>query len=112
MSGKHNITIKQGSDFFLPITIRDNGSLVDLTDCTIRGSVKQRYADQDPAATFTVASSDLPNGQFTLTIPNAITATLSFESGVYDVEIEYPSEIVDRILEGRVVVTKEVTRNV
>lgn len=112
MSGKHNITIKQGSDFFLPIAIRVNGTLVDLTGCTIRGSVKQRYTDENPAATFVVTSSDLPNGRFTLAIPNAVTSTLSFDAGVYDVEVEYPSEVVDRILEGRAVVTKEVTRNV
>jgi len=111
-AGKYNILIQQGADYIQPITMRDSLTQVatDLTGCTVRGQVRQRFEDTDALASFVVNYDDLPNGKFTLTISNTVTAALKFDTGVYDVELVYPSGVVDRILQGKVVLSQEVTK--
>lgn len=110
-AGKYNILIQQGADFAQTITLKDSvlGTPVDLTGATIRGMVRVAYTDAAPQCSFTVENTDLVNGQFTIKIPSATTTTLSFDVGVYDVEVQYASGIVDRVLQGKVVLSPEVT---
>jgi len=51
------------------------------------------------------------NGVFALLFPASTTNNLSFSSGVYDLEIEMPGGVVYRLLEGRIRVDLQVTRN-
>lgn len=50
------------------------------------------------------------SGEITLLITDEDTAALNFTSGVYDLEIEYADGTVDRVLYGKVALSKEVTR--
>ena len=49
-------------------------------------------------------------GTITLTISAAATAALTAASGCYDLELVSGSGLVTRLLQGRVVVSREVTR--
>lgn len=115
-AGKYNILIQQGADFIQQLTIYTvnpdgtRGDPQDLTGCTIRGMVRIRFEDTDPIATFVIQETDLANGTFTLTLSNTVTAALDFQTGVYDVEVQYPNTVVDRVLQGTVVFSREVTR--
>jgi hypothetical protein len=111
-AGKYNILIQQGADYIetIVIKVKETGIPVDLTGCTIRGQVREDYSSTTALCTFVVENTDLANGKFTLTLSAATTAALSFERGVYDVEIQYPSGRVDRALQGSAVFSPEVTK--
>ena len=111
-AGKYNILIQQGADYIQGVTLKDSttGLPIDLTGVTVRGQVREAYNSAAPLAAFTVQYTDMPNGKFTLTIPAATTTLLSFDTGVYDVEVVYGSGVIDRILQGSVVFSPEVTK--
>lgn len=111
-AGKYNILIQQGSDYIQKITVKESVSQlpVDITGCTIRGQVRVNVEDTTPAASFVTALTDPANGEFQISLTNAVTTALDFETGYYDVEIVYPSGVVDRLLQGKAVLSKEVTR--
>lgn len=111
-AGKYNILIQQGADYIQPITIRDSTTNVpiNLTGAVIAGQVREDYTSTTALVSFTVENTDLPNGKFTLTIPSSATTTLNFQTGVYDVEVLYPSGQKDRLLQGSVVFSPEVTK--
>lgn len=111
-AGKYNILIQQGADYLQPITIRNSetGVAINLTGAVITGQVREDYTSATPLASFTVQNTDLANGKFTLTIPASTTTTMSFDTGVYDVEVLYASGQKDRLLQGSVVFSPEVTK--
>ena len=111
-AGKYNILIQQGSDYIQKITVKESVSqlAVDITGCTVRGQVRVNVEDTTPAASFVAAVTDGAAGEFQISLSNTVTAALDFETGYYDVEIVYPSGVVDRLLQGKAVLSKEVTR--
>lgn len=111
-AGKYNILLQQGADYIQKVTLKDSATqaVVDLTGCTIRGQIRITYSDASPVASFTTSDEDLPNGTFTLRLSSAVTTALDFETGVYDIEVVYPNTIVDRVLQGKVVLSREATR--
>lgn len=111
-AGKYNILIQQGSDYIQKIIVKESVSQlpVDITGCTIRGQVRVNIEDASPVATFVTAVTNGPAGEFQISLSNAVTAALDFDTGFYDVELVYPSGVVDRLLQGKAVLSKEVTR--
>lgn len=111
-AGKYNILVQQGSDYIQKITVKESVSQlpVNITGCTVRGQIRVSVEDATPAATFVTSIVDAINGVFQISLSNASTAELDFDTAVYDVEIEYPSGVIDRLLQGKVVLSKEVTR--
>ena len=110
-AGKYNILIQQGADFIQQLTIKQpDGTPVDLTGCAFSGMSRLEYDDAQPTATFVCTAVDLPNGKFKITLSHTITAALSFDTACYDVEIVYASGIVDRLIQGNAVLSKEATK--
>lgn len=109
---KVDITVEQGADFFLDITLKQKNNLpVDLTSYTGRGKIKVTIADSTAAANFTVVfDANRKTGKVGLYLSNATTAALSFNTGVYDFELVSGSGVVTRLIEGRVFFKKEVTK--
>lgn len=112
LAGKYNITIEQGSDFVLQMQVKDSvtKAVVDLSGCTARGMIREKFTDLTPLATFTFTAGDLTQGQFSMSLTHVTTTTLTFAKGVYDIELVYPSGLVDRILQGNAVLSLEVTK--
>ena len=118
-AAKYTIIVKQGSTFQLGIVYRDsNGDPIDLTGYDARMQVRKGYADFDDniyadLTTTEASGSSLtitpPSGSIDILIGSEITEQFNFDDGLYDLEVVTGS-FVDRILEGKVKVHREVTR--
>jgi hypothetical protein len=127
-AGIYNFTIEQGSTFQRTFKYKDsNGGPLSLANhdisMDIRESVdspttildisEEQGIKSDGSITsntsFTVSSSA---HQFTLTIDADTTASMSFNTAVYDIEIRDNSTppVVTRLLQGKIKLSKEVTR--
>lgn len=112
--GTYDFTIYQGSTFHRIFTLRDkDGGTIDLTDFEVRMAIRNEI-DSEIIASYDSASDtelsiDILNGQITLNIPDVETETLDFRYGLYDLEI-YSDEVVYRIMQGNVTLSKEITR--
>ncbi len=111
---KYNLTIEQGATFVKSITIRDGatGLVRDLTNYTARGMIRINIDDVTPIAQFSFNTLDA-TGVFTFQLTSVQTTAFAFEKGVYDIELVQKNtspENVERILQGSVFLSKEVTR--
>jgi hypothetical protein len=114
--GKLTLTIYQGSTFRRVVRLADDaGGAIDLTGATARMHVRAAITDTATLLELTEANgralvTDAVGGEITLLVSAADTALLTFTTGVYDLEIEYSDGTVDRVLYGKVTLSKEVTR--
>ena len=114
--GKLNLTIYQGATFSRLIRLKDDdGDAIDLSGATARMHIRTTL----PATTTLIELNeangralvtDAAAGEITLLISATDTALLTFDTAVYDLEIQYLSGVVDRVLYGKVSLSKEVTR--
>ena len=113
MAKKFNLTIEQGTTFKLKVVCRDiNRNEVSLEGYTARAQVRSNYADFEPNtyAVFT-CEIDALTGTINLTLGESQTQLLNFDKGVWDLELVSSENEVDRLLEGVVRISREVTRN-
>lgn len=116
-AGIYNFTIDQGSDLTLPIEIKnDDDSVFDLTDYTARMQIRQYVNSTSTEDELTTANGRITISQpstyyvISLIFPNATTEAYTFNTAVYDLEIIDSSSTVTRILQGKITLSKEVTR--
>jgi len=113
---KHNITIYQGATLRDVTTWKsgDPAVPVDLTGCTARMQVRQKVESTDVLLSLTTENGGIilggTAGTVTIYLSATATAALTWKSGVYDLEIEFGTGDVRRLLAGAVVVSPEVTR--
>lgn len=114
---KQNLEIEQGATFQYNVYWKDadTGLPIDISGYTGRMHIRESHDAVDPPLLeLTNANSRLVLGGAAGTIQMVISATdtaaLTFTEGVYDLELESPGGIVDRILYGGVEVAPEVTR--
>lgn len=121
-AGKLDFTIEQGTTFQRKITLTDELDVpIDLTGRTFRGQIKKVAGHGVALATFSFSLlNQLTNpGElyFSLTdvqtaaIPAAkqTAATKETVQYAYDIEMIYPTGNVERLLEGVVTISPEVT---
>lgn len=113
-AGILNITIEQGATFNPVLTWKDeNGVVIDLTGYSARMQIR----DTVDATSFIAELTDLTGeivlggtaGTITFNLSAAATAAFTFDSAVYDLEL-VNGTIVNRLLKGEVILSKEVTR--
>lgn len=110
-AGKHNIVVEQGSTFKQRLQVKtSDGTPVNLVGYQVRGMVRLDYADTDPTATFSCVITDAANGIIEVTLSAAVTTALTFTKGVYDIELVTPSSNVIRLVQGNVILSREVTK--
>ena len=128
-AGIYNFTIEQGSTFQRTFKYKDsNGDPLSLANHDIFMDIRESVGspttilDIGEGATtksdgtttentqFTVSSSA---HQFTLVIDADTTASMSFDTAVYDIEISDNATppVVTRLLQGKIKLSKEVTRD-
>ena len=115
-AGVYDITIEQGADFSLPLTWKDgSGAPINVSGYSARMQVRENY-DSDDYILFLTSDA---GGGITLggalgtvgvAISAADTALLAQVDAVYDLELESPSGQVTRLTQGRVFISREVTR--
>jgi hypothetical protein len=110
-AGKYNIEIDQGSDFALDVTVKEDGSVKDLTGYSARSQMRAKKSDASAAASFTCTVTDAANGILKMELSNSTSSNMTAGRYFYDLEIYTSGDaIVKRILEGEVNIDREVTR--
>jgi len=126
-AGRYNLLIEQGATFTIDLQYKDsNGVAVDLTGYS--GRLQIRPSIGSPTTYLCLSSSLNPDGtglnfsgsygntpptsgSIGVIISAATSSTLTFSTGVYDLEIQSGS-FVTRLLQGNVQLSKEVTTGV
>ena len=131
-AGKYSFTVQQGSTLRFRIDYKDsNNNAVDLTGYESRMIIRPDVASSTVICSLSSVTTDVDgsglnmtpvisgvtypksSGSIEITISAASSSLFTFNEAVYDLEIysgSAPGTYVDRILEGRVKLTKEVTR--
>jgi|LWDU01.1.fsa_nt_gi hypothetical protein len=103
-----NITINQGTDYSLTVTIADdNGDPLDLTGYTLAAQIRKTYTSST-STPFTVTTGAA--GVITLSLSNETSAGLPAGQYVYDLVTTDTADINVRVIEGGVTVSPGVTR--
>lgn len=126
-AGKYTFVIEQGSTVNFEIQYKDSSSNpVDLTGYTGRMMIRSAYADNNPTTYVSLTntldpdgtglnfngsngSTPLASGSIGIFISAASSSALTFSEAFYDLEIVSGSTVT-RLLEGKVRLSKEVTR--
>lgn len=115
--GVFNKTIPQGADISFSVVLKVAGVPVDITGCSAVMMLRRDF-DKPPVLTLSTANSGLVItgnlGQIGVIFEHADTSAVRFPGEelelVYDIELTWPSTLVDRVLQGVITLTKEVTR--
>lgn len=126
-AGKYSFIIEQGSTLDFEIQYKDSSNNpVDLTGYSGKMQIRSNFADNSPSTYITLSSSlavdgtglnfngssgllPLTSGSIGIYISAASSSAFTFDTGFYDLEITSGS-VVTRLLEGKVKLSKEVTR--
>lgn len=112
--GKYNMVCPQGSTFSQELTYSINSVVVDLAGYTARMQVRDSHTSDTTRLDLTTENSGIvlggSAGTITISITASATAALTPREYVYDLELISGSGIVTRIIEGKFIVTPEVTR--
>ena len=110
MSYKYDFAFEQGTTLALDITCMDeDNAIMDLTGYSARAQLRYRYADPLPAAVFTALI--VPSlGEVSLSLSPEQTSALSRKIAYWDCELASPDGIVQRLAQGRVTISPEVTK--
>jgi hypothetical protein len=113
-----DLTIYKGATFTKSIQWKTGtpANPVNLTGCTARMQIRKSVNDTSILDTLTtengkIVFEDAGNGKLKIEIPASVSTAYTFNSGVYDLEIVFPSTgRVVRLIEGCVSANPEVTR--
>ena len=118
-AGQYDITAEQGSTFALNMNYKDaNDNPVSLDGYTGGMQVRRYHSatgtlldSNGSSITFTIEDSGaaVPTGNVKIDISAATMSTIPDGNHVYDIEL-HKSGSVTRLIEGRFIVTPEVTR--
>lgn len=109
MSGKYNIVAEQGATFNLNFRVETDGTPWDLSDYSFAMQVRRSTSSSTTLLNITSATMT-SIGQVSVTVPAATMADVPAGRWVYDIELTSSGDEVTRILEGRFIVTAEVTQ--
>lgn len=111
--GKYNMVCPQGSTFIKQLTYAIDGVPVNLTGYTAKMQVRESHASPVVIVDLTTENSGITLGgslgTITLTISAAVTEALVSKEYVYDLELISGANVY-RLVEGKFLVTPEVTR--
>jgi hypothetical protein len=119
-AGKYAYFIEQGTTSELFIKYKDqNGNPISLEGYSAQLQIRPNYADFTSDKYLTLSSSMDPDGSGIIIVPESgslaicisaeKTDELKFDEGYYDLEI-YSGSYTKRLLEGKVKISKSVTR--
>jgi hypothetical protein len=111
--GKYNMICPQGATFAKQLTYAIDGDPVDLTTYTARMQVREKHTSKTAVVSLTTENGGITlgddEGTIDLYITDENTTTIPAKDYVYDIELISSGEVY-RLLEGKFIVTPEVTR--
>lgn len=111
--GTYNITCPQGATFDKTFSIALDGTPKDLTGFSAALQVRETFDSTSTVVSLTNGSGITLGGVLgTINVVISSTATAAIPAGYYsyDLEITSGAGVKDRLLEGKFVVTPEITR--
>ena len=108
-AGKYDITIEQGSDFSLQLTVQDGGVAKNLTGYSVRGQMRTTVDASTIAASFTGTISNATGGVIIVSLPYTTTDDISPGMYLYDIEL-YTASSVQKLIKGSATVLGELTK--
>lgn len=126
-AAQYNFYLEQGTTFKAEMIFKDSAGVpIDQTGRTFTGQMRSRYDSSVAVATFTItlANQTTDPGKIFITIPAAQTALIPVDPPAdncdlskrpntvyqYDIEATNADLTVDRVLQGIVTVSPEVTK--
>ena len=107
----YNLKIDQGSDFALDLVVKEDNVVKNLTGYSARAQMRNTKGAATAAATFTCSVPNASAGEVKMQLTNSASSAISAGKYYYDLEIYTASDvIVNRLMEGTVIITPEVTR--
>lgn len=113
MAGIYNIVADQGSTFNFNFTIKIDDIAWDLGDYSARMQVRADYNTTNKFLDLSTADGDISVnslGQVSVTVSATRMAAIAAGRWVYDIELVSAGGEVTRVLEGRFIVSAEVTQ--
>lgn len=114
IAGRLNITIQQGATFSNTIFLKDDdGNPIDLSGASVRSQIRPAYDSSSFVAFDISIVAPATNGEILWEMDASTTEGINLSLGtiwVYDVEVEYASGVVQRILQGSAIISPEATR--
>ena len=111
--GRYNMVCPQGSTFSQELTYSVDDVAVDLTGYSARMKVKEKYTSSIAELDLTTENGAITlggeEGTILIEVSAEETAALIAKEYIYDLEI-VTGENVTRLIEGKFIVTPEVTR--
>jgi len=109
-AGTYNFIIDQGATFTRTLTVKENGSAMNLTGYSVASLMRSTHDSSTVVGTFACTISNASGGIITMSMTASATGAIEEAIYVYDLEIASGSGTVTRLLEGEVTVNPEVTR--
>lgn len=112
MSGVYNIVAEQGSTYKLDFTISIDGTPWDFTGYIVRMQVRADYNTSAKLIEATTSNDKITAnaaGRIQVTVSATEMSSVPAGRWVYDIEVESAGGEVTRVLEGKFLVTPEVT---
>lgn len=111
--GKYNMVCPQGTTFKKTLTYSIDEIPVNLFGYSARLQVRESYSSPRSVVNIATGSGITlggSQGTIDLLIPSTVTKSLAPKEYVYDLEITNPSSEDFRLIEGKFIVTPEVTK--
>ena len=101
---EYNFTVHQGGSLSVRLCLAEgDGTATDLTDYTVRGSIKHRYGDSSPLLPILpVIATPATSGYIDVILTATVTKNLPIGQMVYDIE-KHPNnnpEAVVKVVKG------------
>ena len=110
-AANHDLVIDQGTSFVLDITIKEGGTVKNLTGYSARAQMRSTKTTSSVAGSFTCSIPTPSNGVVKMELTPSTSSAMAAGSYFYDLEIHTSGDaIVKRIIEGKATLTQEVTR--
>lgn len=114
-AGIYHINIEQGSTYSRTLTFKQsNGNAVDLTGFSALMHMRKNVDDSSTLLELSTSNNRIAlggsNGTIAITISATDTASLPAVEGVYDLEINNGSGIIEKVIAGTFTIIKQVTR--
>jgi hypothetical protein len=109
MSGKYNIVAEQGATFNLNFRVETDGTPWDLSDYDFAMQVRRSTSSSTTLLNITSATMTAI-GQVSVTVNATTMSAVPAGRWVYDIELTSSGDEVTRILEGRFIVSPQVTQ--
>lgn len=110
----HNFVIDQGADWYITFIYKDaNGTAINLTGYTAALQIRDTYADSTTDLSLTSSSGitiTAATGTLDVHATAAQTGAITAGNYVYDLEITSSGGVVTRLVQGKIVISPQVTR--